>query len=332
MGDFLTESREAGSSGDVAKKLTVKLWGRGVEAKSDPAGSEHTQYYVRHAGQFIYSKLDFLNSAFGVIPEALEGYESTADLPAFDVQALNPFFLFLKTTQKDFYLKYGLIADGSRKAKRVHAAVFLEMPLQTPALSEQARIGSLFRKLDSLITLHQRECAGLNKAGNRAHDQINVLVLQFLDDVQVGLLRCVHAGMAKSLGDACDGHPRKEQQRCVGVPESVNGDDGNLRTATMPLEDAVGSRVVYLALNEDGPVAWQGFGELGELDDELPVELHLAHRRTILRGNEPRVRLVIPGLAYGYDLSREVEICRCKGNGLGEPQACLGDEQDEPIP
>ena len=39
VGDFLTESREAGSSGDVAKKLTVKLWGRGVEAKSDPAGS-----------------------------------------------------------------------------------------------------------------------------------------------------------------------------------------------------------------------------------------------------------------------------------------------------
>ena len=157
VGDFLTESRELGASGNVARKLTVKLWGKGVMEKSGVVGSEHTQYYVRRSGQFIYSKLDFLNAAFGVIPDQLNGFESTADLPAFDVKNLNANFLLLRATQKSFYLTFGMVADGSRKAKRVHANTFLEMPLLVPCVEEQCAIAALFARLDSLITLHQRE-------------------------------------------------------------------------------------------------------------------------------------------------------------------------------
>lgn len=157
VGDYLVESRERGSSGDVAKKLTVKLWGKGVTEKAEISGSAHTQYYVRHAGQFIYSKLDFLNAAFGVIPDNLDEYESTADLPAFDVSNLDARFLLLKATQRSFYLRYGTIADGSRKAKRIHSEAFLAMPLFVPDYIEQTRIANLFARLDLLIALHQRE-------------------------------------------------------------------------------------------------------------------------------------------------------------------------------
>jgi type I restriction enzyme, S subunit len=77
IGDFLFESRVSGSSGDVAKKLTVKLWGNGVFAKRESIqGSVNTKYFRRKAGQFIYSKLDFLNQAFGIVPEDLDDYES----------------------------------------------------------------------------------------------------------------------------------------------------------------------------------------------------------------------------------------------------------------
>lgn len=157
VGGYLVESRERGSSGDVAKKLTVKLWGKGVTEKAEISGSAHTQYYVRHAGQFIYSKLDFLNAAFGVIPDNLDEYESTADLPAFDVSNLDARFLLLKATQRSFYLRYGTIADGSRKAKRIHSEAFLAMPLFVPDYIEQTRIANLFARLDLLIALHQRK-------------------------------------------------------------------------------------------------------------------------------------------------------------------------------
>lgn len=135
----------------------MKLWGKGVVEKNDFGGSEHTQYFTRRKGQFIYSKLDFLNSAFGVIPEKLDNYESTADLPAFDLDGMNPYFMYFVAIQESFYLKHGSIADGSRKAKRIHADTFLNMPLMVPTIDEQNLIVDFLQHLDHLITLHQRE-------------------------------------------------------------------------------------------------------------------------------------------------------------------------------
>lgn len=157
VGDFLTESRVRGNTGLDAKKLTVKLWGKGVVEKNDFGGSEHTQYFTRRKGQFIYSKLDFLNSAFGVIPEKLDNYETTADLPAFDLNGMNPYFMYFVAIQESFYLKRGSIADGSRKAKRIHADTFLNMPVMVPKIDEQNLIVDFLQHLDHLITLHQRK-------------------------------------------------------------------------------------------------------------------------------------------------------------------------------
>ena len=157
VGDFLTESRIRGNTGLDAKKLTVKLWGKGVVEKNDFGGSEHTQYFTRRKGQFIYSKLDFLNSAFGVIPEKLDNYESTADLPAFDLDGMNPYFMYFVAIQESFYLKHGSIADGSRKAKRIHADTFLNMPVMVPTIDEQNLIVDFVQHLDNIITLHQRK-------------------------------------------------------------------------------------------------------------------------------------------------------------------------------
>ncbi|MCJ7967214.1 restriction endonuclease subunit S [Lachnospiraceae bacterium NSJ-171] len=156
VGEFLTESRESGHKGDVAHKMTVKLWGKGVYEKNE-TGSANTQYFTRHAGQFIYSKLDFLNCAFGVVPEELDSLETTADVPAFDCDGVNPYFMFYTAIQPIFYEKNGMIADGSRKAKRIHANTFLEMPFFVPSLTEQNKIVNLLSELDHLITLHQRK-------------------------------------------------------------------------------------------------------------------------------------------------------------------------------
>ena len=157
VGDYLTESREIGNKGDVARKMTVKLWGKGVYEKLE-AGSTNTQYFIRHANQFIYSKLDFLNCAFGVVPEELESLETTADVPAFDCVYMNPYFMFYRTIQPSFYIQNGIIANGSRKAKRIHTDTFLEMPISVPCLTEQNKIVGYFQSLDHLITLHQHKC------------------------------------------------------------------------------------------------------------------------------------------------------------------------------
>ena len=150
-GDVLQESKITGNTGANAQKLTVKLWGRGVYSKNS-AGSEHTQYYIRKKGQFIYSKLDFLNSAFGVVPEELDGYESTADVPAFDCDGVNPYFMYYVAIQPNFYKRNGMIADGSRKAKRIHAETFLDMPLILPPTEdEQNKIVEVLMKTEEVL-------------------------------------------------------------------------------------------------------------------------------------------------------------------------------------
>ena len=156
LGQHLKLSRELGHTGVDARKLTVKLWGKGVVEKTDLyGGSAQTQYYIRHAGQFMYGKLDFLHAAFGVVPDKLDCFESTLDSPAFDIEGLDSSFLLNLVTQEDFYLKNGNIANGSRKAKRIHEETFLNMEIRAPELVEQRRIGAFLDRLDSLITLHQ---------------------------------------------------------------------------------------------------------------------------------------------------------------------------------
>ncbi|ALB29765.1 restriction endonuclease subunit S [Companilactobacillus heilongjiangensis] len=159
IGDFLKESRIKGSSGLTAKKLTVKLWGKGIVPKEDIyLGSTATQYYIRKEGQFMYGKLDFLHQAFGIVPSYLDGYESTLDSPSFDISKnLNPNFFLEYVSLEKFYKYQGSMANGSRKAKRIHPNIFFEMPILITKIDEQNKIGSIIEKLNLLIELHQKK-------------------------------------------------------------------------------------------------------------------------------------------------------------------------------
>ncbi|WP_158531629.1 MULTISPECIES: restriction endonuclease subunit S [unclassified Meiothermus] len=165
ISDFLTESRIEGSSGDTARKLTVKLWGKGVVRKEEYLpGSENTKYYKRRAGQFIYSKLDFLNSAFGIVPPELDGYESTTDLPAFEISPDLVASFFLEYVKRpNFFRKFGEQADGSRKAKRIQTNYFLALPVVVPAKKEQQKIADCLSSLDELIELEGKKLEALKQ-------------------------------------------------------------------------------------------------------------------------------------------------------------------------
>jgi len=170
LDNFLTESLVKGNKGDEARKLTVKLWGKGVIPKNEAfQGSENTQYYRRSAGQLIYGKLDFLNCAFGIIPQHLDGFESTIDAPAFNIDqsVANPYFLLNRFFQKDFYKKNGEEADGSRKAKRINQSVFLAMTIQLPCIQEQTKIANFLSAIDQKIEVvtQQIEQAKMWKKG-----------------------------------------------------------------------------------------------------------------------------------------------------------------------
>lgn len=167
IGDMLRESRIKGSNGSNAKKLTVRLYGKGVVASSDRGGSEATNYFRRRAGQFIYSKLDCLNGAFGIIPRSLDGYESTLDLPSFDfVGAISPDW-FLKTVARpSFYGRFKFAAIGSRKANRVPTDEFLATRLSIPPQAEQQAIAGCLDAIDDTVRKSLELIASLHATKN----------------------------------------------------------------------------------------------------------------------------------------------------------------------
>ncbi|EAK8940689.1 restriction endonuclease subunit S [Listeria monocytogenes] len=164
LGEFLKESKIKGSNGSLAKKLTVKLWRKGVVPKEEIyTGSSATQYYIRKTGQFMYGKLDFLNQAFGIVPLELDGYESTLDSPAFDIEeSINETFLLEYVSLVRFYKYQGNIANGSRRAKRIHTDTFFEMPIPLPNSNEQQKIGTFSQQIDDLIAFQQNKLEKLS--------------------------------------------------------------------------------------------------------------------------------------------------------------------------
>ncbi|WP_444959654.1 restriction endonuclease subunit S [Microbulbifer sp. VVAC002] len=156
---FIKESRMPGNSGETARKITIKLYGRGVVPKEEKrAGSNSTKYYKRSAGQFIYSKLDFLNGAFGIIPNELDGYESTLDLPAFDfLSGFNTSWFFYYISREEFYSANLGLANGGRKARRVNPNDLLKIKIPTPSVEEQQKIAATLSSADREIeTLQQK--------------------------------------------------------------------------------------------------------------------------------------------------------------------------------
>lgn len=177
VSDYLCESRIPGSNGLKAKKLTVKLWGKGVVPKNETySGSIKTKYYVRSANQLIYGKLDFLHAAFGIVPQSLDGWESTIDSPAFDVNTSigNAAFLLALFLKPNFYLREGIRANGSRKAKRIHEDTFLSMSISAPQRKEQNQIAMVLDKTEFLIAATQHKIDAL--------EQVKKALLQRLFD------------------------------------------------------------------------------------------------------------------------------------------------------
>jgi type I restriction enzyme S subunit len=162
---ILRESRVAGSAGDSARKITVRLHGKGVVPKVETRqGSAETRYYKRLAGQFVYSKLDYLNGAFGIIPQELDGYESTLDLPAFDIgEGVDARWLLYFVTREGFYKTGISLANGGRKARRVNPTDFLRTEIPLPSRSEQTAIADVICSAITEIDLLSRKLDALRR-------------------------------------------------------------------------------------------------------------------------------------------------------------------------
>ncbi len=142
LGELLTESRIEAKASDPERRITVKLNMKGVQRREPTADKEGaTRYYVRKAGQFIYGKQNLHKGAFGVVPKELDGFQSSSDLPAFDVApVIAPEWIHYWLVKGDTWRAFEKLARGVG-SRRTNVEDFLRFTISYPSeKAEQMRI------------------------------------------------------------------------------------------------------------------------------------------------------------------------------------------------
>ncbi|HEO72395.1 MAG TPA: restriction endonuclease subunit S, partial [Candidatus Hydrogenedentes bacterium] len=144
------------------KILTVRLHVNGVvrnERTSALTGGSN--YFKRRAGQFIFSKIDLLNGAFGIVPEEFDGFYSSSDVPAFSFGTEHSPTFFLNWLSAK-YQRLDIERTGtSATLKRVSPEKFWGIPILLPSPPEQQKIAECLSSLDGLIGAEGRKLAAL---------------------------------------------------------------------------------------------------------------------------------------------------------------------------
>ena len=138
LGNFLSESRIISTNPSVERRIRVRLNAEGVEKR--PVVVERkgvTRYFLRHSGQFIYGKQNLHKGAFGVIPKELDGFESSSDLPAFDVsEDMRPKWIEYFFKQGNCYKTLVAIAKGAA-TKRIQPKALFDVHIPSPPVHIQ---------------------------------------------------------------------------------------------------------------------------------------------------------------------------------------------------
>ncbi|WP_294280677.1 restriction endonuclease subunit S [uncultured Chryseobacterium sp.] len=193
IGDFLIKNRNVINIKDEAtyKRVTVRINNNGVFLRDTEKGINigTKKQYLAKSGQFIVSKIDARNGAFGIIPEELNDAIVTNDFPLYDVDAkkINPRFLLLITTTKEFIGFAQSCSSGTTNRQRMDIDMFLNQRIPLPNIEEQEKIvKNYYSKIE--------EAQNLNKQANDIESEIEEYLFE-----ELGVNKNLGSGTKKGI-------------------------------------------------------------------------------------------------------------------------------------
>lgn len=182
LGDLLTESKIISENPNPDRRITVRLKVLGVEKRgleNEVEGA--TKQYIRKAGQFIYGKQNFHKGAFGIVPSELDGFESSSDIPSFDIdKSCLPEYIFYFFKQGNFYFELSKIASGVA-TQRINTIQLFDIDFLLPDINTQ-------RKLISEIQLLEKNGTEISNELTYQLNLVKKLRQQLLQDAVQGKL------------------------------------------------------------------------------------------------------------------------------------------------
>jgi len=194
LGDVLQRRRDVVEveNGVSYKRIRIRVKGRGVVIRDELDGTKigtKRQFGV-HAGQFVLSKIDARNGAFGIVPEECEGAIITGNFWAYDVDdsVIRPRLLHYLTFG-DAFRDFCMIASpGATNRRYLQEDRFLEQRTYVPrTLAEQ---DGLIEALNRIASTARSQEAVLTDVAK----QTPVLLQSALHTVFGGTERAVEAG------------------------------------------------------------------------------------------------------------------------------------------
>lgn len=163
IGSFLTRNKTSVTIEDdvTYKRVTIKVRNGGVIQRDTEIGDNigtKKQYKVSE-GQFILSKIDARNGAMGLIPAELEGAIVTQDFLPYDIDLskINPQYLVLVSTTKEFVAFCQTCSSGTTNRQRVDEVKFLDIKIPLPTIDEQNELVAEYNKLMTLATEQEEQ-------------------------------------------------------------------------------------------------------------------------------------------------------------------------------
>lgn len=147
--------------GVIYKRVTVSTKDGIITIRDEKDGrliGTKKQFEI-HEGQFLLSKIDARNGAFGVVPAIAEGAIITGNFWTYDVDysQMNPLFLTLVTKTKQFLEFAENCSNGTTNRHYLQEDTFLNQQIPLPSLEEQENILNDYNKHLNLIRIKQGE-------------------------------------------------------------------------------------------------------------------------------------------------------------------------------
>ena len=168
IGEFLKRNKTAVAIEDdvIYKRPRIRVRNGGISLRDEILGEKigtKTQFLISK-GQFLLSKIDARNGAFGVVPAKLDGGIITGNFWTFDVDysIVNPHYLALLTTTDAFIQFCEQASNGTTNRHYLQESLFLSIKVPVPSLEEQNELVKAYNDIMLFIKMEERKAIDID--------------------------------------------------------------------------------------------------------------------------------------------------------------------------
>lgn len=168
IGEFLKRNKTAVVIQESVKykRPRISVRNGGISLRDEVLGYRigTKKQYLISEGQFMLSKIDARNGAFGVVPKKLDGGIITGNFWTFDVDCniINPHYLALLTTTEAFIQFCEQASNGTTNRHYLQEQLFLNIKVPVPSLEDQNNIVKSYNNIMSFIKMEEMKVVDID--------------------------------------------------------------------------------------------------------------------------------------------------------------------------